>query len=251
MTYGDVLIFLAGLVAGAMNAAGGGGSFVSLPALISIGVPSVTANMSSAIALYVGSITSAWGYRGEFQSLGDVSLSAMFLSTLAGGFAGAMVLLYTPASFFDAILPWLLVLGSLAFAFGPKIAGSVTNSRPHPSSLLIAQFLLGGYGGYFGGAVGVMMMAVWSLFGIHDVKVMNPVKVVLVAAANTVAVICFAVAGGVAWHAIAIMLPAAAVGGYLGARLTLMLNSSLLRSGITLLNFMVTVAFLFFRYAHK
>jgi uncharacterized membrane protein YfcA len=116
---------------------------------------------------------------------------------------------------------------------------------------LVAQVLLGGYGGYFGGAVGIMMMAVWSVFGIHDVKVMNPIKVLLVAAANTVAVICFLVAGAVAWQATALMLVAAALGGYLGARLTLVLNSWHLRVGISVVNFLVTAAFFFLKYRHR
>jgi uncharacterized protein len=117
--HGILIVSLAGLIAGAMNAAAGGGSFVSVPALIYIGIPSVSANMSSTIALYPGSLTSAWAYRGNFQAILNVSVRAMFLATLAGGLVGAVVLLLTPSSAFDKIIPWLLLLGSLAFALGP------------------------------------------------------------------------------------------------------------------------------------
>src|SRR5712675_778338 len=184
-----LIVLTAGLVAGAMNAMAGGGSFISVPALIYVGVPSVSANMSSTVALYPGSITSAWAYRGNFQTILNVSVKALFATTLAGGFAGALLLLLTPSSSFDRILPWLLLLGSVAFAFGPWIGKRLQRHwRPNTSSLLTAQFLLGIYGGYFGGAVGIMMMAVWSVLGFSDIRAMNAIKVVLVVAANTVAV---------------------------------------------------------------
>jgi len=119
----------------------------------------------------------------------------------------------------------------------------LVSTRPHQAVLLFAQFLLGVYGGYFGGAVGIMMMAVWSLFGTHDVKLMNPAKVLLVAAANTIAVACFLAGGTIALQPTATMLIAAALGGYLGARLTLILSSSQLRVAVTALNFVVTIVF--------
>src|ERR1700681_3279514 len=108
------IVFFAGLVAGAMNAFAGGGSFISVPAMIYVGIPSVSANMSSTIALYPGSITSAWAYRGNFQTILNVSVKALFFATLAGGFAGALLLLLTPSSSFDRIIPWLLLFGSVA-----------------------------------------------------------------------------------------------------------------------------------------
>jgi uncharacterized membrane protein YfcA len=239
-----LIVFLAGLAAGAMNAAAGGGSFVSVPALICVGIPSVSANMSSTIALYPGSITSAWAYRHNFQAILEVSLKALFLVTLAGGLAGALLLLLTPGSSFDKIIPWLLLLGSIAFAFGRQLGDKLQKHyRPSAAFLLAAQFLLGIYGGYFGGAVGIMMMAAWSMMGFHDIKAMNAIKVVLVAAANTIAVLCFSVAGKVVWHETLIMLVAAAAGGYLGARLAMRLKSSHIRVGISVINFLITAAF--------
>jgi hypothetical protein len=242
------IVFLAGLIAGAMNAAAGGGSFVSIPALIYVGLPSVSANMSSTIALYPGSLTSGWAYRRNFQPILNVSMKVMFLATLGGGFGGAILLLLTPSSAFDKIIPWLLLLGSLAFAFGPWIGKWLHKFwRPSTAFLLVAQFLLGIYGGYFGGAVGIMMMAVWSLLGLEDVKAMNAVKVVLVAAANTIAVLCFAFAGSVAWRETLVMLMAAALGGYAGARITLLLSRSQIRFGISMINFAITAIFFYTR----
>ena len=181
--HGILIVFLAGLLAGAMNAMADGGSFISVPALIYVGIPSVSANMSSTIALYPGSITSAWAYRGNFQRILNVSVKALFAATLTGGFAGALLLLLTPTSSFDKIIPWLLLLGSVAFALGPWIGKRLQRHwRPNTAFLLAAQFLLGIYGGYFGGAVGIMMMAVWSVMGLTDIRAMNAIKVVLVAA---------------------------------------------------------------------
>ncbi|HEV7521562.1 MAG TPA: sulfite exporter TauE/SafE family protein [Candidatus Angelobacter sp.] len=244
-----LIVLTAGLVAGAMNAIAGGGSFVSVPALIYVGVPSVSANMSSTVALYPGSITSAWAYRGNFQTILNVSVKALFATTLAGGFAGALLLLLTPSSSFDRILPWLLLLGSLAFAFGPWIGKRLQRHwRPNTAFLLSVQFLLGIYGGYFGGAVGIMMMAVWSVIGLTDIRRMNAIKVVLVAAANTIAVLCFAFAGSIAWRQTLVMLLAAAVGGYLGARIALRLSRSQIRIGISVINFLITAVFFYTRF---
>jgi len=241
-----LLVFLAGLAAGAMNAAAGGGSFVSVPALIYVGVPSLSANMSSTIALYPGSITSAWAYRGKLQTILEVPVKALFLATLAGGFGGALLLLLTPSSAFDRMIPWLLLVGSIAFAFGPRIGNRLQQFyRPNATFLLLAQFLLGIYGGYFGGAVGIMMMAVWSVLGLNDIKALNAIKVVLVAAANTVAVLCFAAFGSIAWRAALVMMAAAAAGGFLGAQTALRLKSSHIRAGISVVNFVITAVFFY------
>jgi uncharacterized protein len=246
-----LIVFFAGLIAGAMNAAAGGGSFVSVPALIFVGIPSVSANMSSTIALYPGSLTSGWAYRKNFQPILNVSVKAMFLATLAGGLWGAILLLLTPSSAFDVIIPWLLLLGSFAFAFGPSIGKRLHRHwRSNTAFVLVAQFVLGVYGGYFGGAVGIMMMAVWSVLGLTDIRAMNAVKVVLVAAANTIAVLCFAFAGSVAWRETLIMLVAAALGGYAGAHATLQLSGPQIRIAISIINFLITAAFFYVRLFH-
>ena len=247
--HGALIVFVAGLIAGAMNAAAGGGSFVSVPTLIYAGVPSVSANMSSTIALYPGSLASAWAYRKNFGPILNIPVKALFFTTLIGGFAGALLLLFTPSHSFDKILPWLLLLGSLAFAFGGTIGARLAKHyQPKKIYILLAQFVLGVYGGYFGGAVGIMMLAMWTMLGLEDIRAMNAIKVVLVAAANTIAVICFAVAGTVAWRQTAIMLVAAATGGYLGAHLAMRLKPSRIRIAISVLNFVITGLFFYFRF---
>ncbi len=242
-----VLLFGAGLLAGAMNAAAGGGSFVTFSALISAGVPSVIANATSTVALFPGIFASAYAYRHDFRSFGTVSLRAMLAVSMAGGVAGALLLIFSPARIFDLLVPWLLLFGATVFAVGRQ-AGTLLRRvvRLGPAALLGAQFALGVYGGYFGGAVGIMMMAAWSLFGMSDVLTMSAARTLLVGATNGMAVVCFLVAGLIWWPQALLMLVAAVAGGYGGARLARRADPDRLRAAITVFNFLITAA-IFYR----
>jgi uncharacterized protein len=243
----SVLIFLAGLLAGAMNSAAGGGSFVTLPVLTFMGVPSVIANATSTVALFPGSFASAWAYRNDFKPFEGVSLRALFLASISGGLVGALLLLFTPGKSFDAIFPWLLLVGAVAFSFGRQ-AGAALRRRFHIGlpALLVIQFLLAIYGGYFGGAVGIMTLAVWSLFFFADLTALNAAKTLLVGCMNATAVVCFVIAGKIWWHEALVMLVAAVVGGYIGARVARKVDPSRLRTAITALTFLMT-AIVFYR----
>jgi uncharacterized protein len=214
------LVSIAGFVAGAMNALAGGGSFVSLPALIAAGVPSVQANASSTVALFPGGVVSAWAYRDGLGPVGAVSLRSMAIATLLGGVIGAVLLVWTPTNTFNFVLPWLLLLATLALGFG-RIFGEWLGHRwrLEPPALLSIQFVLGVYGGYFGGAVGIMMMAVWGLVGHHDLKRLNAPRTLLVSSANLMAALTFIIARAVYWPETVVMLVAAAIGGYGGAQI--------------------------------
>src|SRR4051794_29895572 len=238
------LLFGAGLLAGTMNSVAGGGSFVTFPAMIAAGLPSVSANASSTVALCPGSLASAWAYRDDFVPFEGVAMRALIAVSLAGGLLGALLLLLTPSATFDRIVPWLLLVGTLTFAFGRQ--GSVYLRRLvriGPRTMIVAQFALGLYGGYFGGAVGIMMMATWSLLGIHDLKALNAAKTLLAGAMNSIAVACFVVAGKVWWPETLVMLLAAVVGGYVGARVGRRVDQRWLRLAISLLCFGITAAF--------
>jgi uncharacterized protein len=238
------LLLGAGLAAGAMNALAGGGSFVTLPALIIAGVPSVSANASSTVALYPGGLASAWVYRAGLASVCGVPLKPTLAVTFLGGFLGALLLLWTPNAAFDQVLPWLLFLATVTLAAGPRLARFVhMRFRGGLPFVLFVQFLLGIYGGYFGGAVGLMMMAPWSLLGTADLKTLNPPRTLLVSAANTVAVVCFALAGAVDWVAAALVAGGAILGGYSGAHLGKRLPSSLVRAATLFVATAMTIAF--------
>jgi uncharacterized membrane protein YfcA len=233
----------AGFGAGALNALAGGGSFVSLPAMIAAGVPSVQANASSTVALFPGGLASAWAYREGLGPVGEVPLKTLMVVTLLGGSAGAGLLLVTPTATFDRLLPWLLLVAFLALCLGRTLGEWLRlRLRIRPWAVLVLQFWLGIYGGYFGGAVGIMMVAVWGLLDPRDLKSMSAPRTLLVSTANLMAVAIFAVAHAVAWPAALAMLSGATVGGYAGAQLGLRAPARVVRTGTLLLTAGITLA---------
>jgi hypothetical protein len=239
-----LLMLAAGLLAGAMNAAAGGGSFVTIPAMVFVGLPSVAANASSTVALLPGTLASAWAWRRDYRSLQGIPLATLLAISLAGGLVGAVLLLVTSQRAFDHLLPWLLLTGTVAFAFGRPLGAMLRERvRVGRGSVLAAQVLLSIYAGYFGGGVGIMMMAVWGLLGDLDIKAMSALRTLLVSAANLVAVICFAVAGPIHWPETLVMLVAAIVGGYLGALLASRLPAPVLRGFVILFSTAMTALF--------
>jgi uncharacterized membrane protein YfcA len=215
---GAVLVGGAGLIAGTLNALVGGGTFVTLPALIAVGVPSVQANTSSTVALYPSQLVSAWIYRDGFKPLSGVSMRALLIATLIGGAAGAILLLNTSSKVFDKALPWLMLVATLMLMFGRQW-GEWLRQRVHigPKAVIGAQTVLGVYGGYFGGAVGIMMMAAWGLLSERDFKDMNAPRTLLVGSANTVAAGIFIAAHSVYWREAVTLLLGAVAGGLFGA----------------------------------
>lgn len=245
-----ILVFGAGAVAGAMNALAGGGSFVSLPALIAAGVPPVQANASSTVALFPGGLASAWTYRDGLQAVGNVSLRALLVATLFGGLVGALLLLRTSSVAFTFVLPWLLLVASVALAFGRRIGEALrARWRVHARAVLGVQFALGVYGGYFGGAVGIMMMAVWGLLDKRGLKELNAPRTLLVSAANMVAVVAFIVANAVHWHETLAMLAGAILGGYGGAHIGRRAPPGAIRAVTLLATSCITLAFFVKTYA--
>jgi uncharacterized membrane protein YfcA len=239
------LMAAAGLLAGAMNAIAGGGSFVTFPAMVFAGLPPVIANASSTVALFPGSIASTFAYRTDLRGIGGFRLIVLAPISFAAGLAGAMLLLATPSHLFDVIIPWLFLLATLTFAFGARAGIALRRViRIRPGALPVVQFVISVYGGYFGGAVGLMMMAAWSLLTANDdLKSMAPARVLLVSAANGGAVLWFIAAGAVRWPETLAMLGATVIGGYLGARLTRVLPAEIVRRFVIVLTALVTLTF--------
>ncbi|MFT8246103.1 sulfite exporter TauE/SafE family protein [Roseomonas sp. BN140053] len=239
-----LILLGAGLLAGAMNAAAGGGSFVTIPAMVLVGLPALSANASSTIALLPGTLASAWAWRDEFRPLDGIPLRVLLLISLVGGLVGAVLLLVTPTRAFDGLLPWLLLVGTLAFAFGRQLGAALRRRvRIGTGVVLAAQVLLSVYAGYFGGGVGIMMMAMWSLLGDMDVRAMSAARTLLVSVANAVAVVCFALFAPVHWPETLLMLVGAVVGGYFGARLARRVPAERLRLFIILFSIATTIGF--------
>jgi len=238
------LLAVAAFIGGAMNAVAGGGSFVTFPALVFTGVPSIIANASSTVALFPSAFASAWAYRANFRKFEGVATKTILLVSLAGGATGAILLLTTSQRTFDVIIPWLLLLASVIFAFGPWLAPRLRRFIViTPPVFLVLHFIVSIYGGYFGGAVGIVSMALWSLLGHTDIHEMNAAKTLLVGTMNTAAVVCFVLAGKILWVPTLIMLAGALAGGYLGASVVRGLDAKHVRRAVIAISVGVTVAF--------
>ena len=233
-------LVLAGLLAGAMNAVAGGGSFVTFPTLVLVGLPPIAANATSTVALFPGTVASTWAYRSDIQGVAGYRLALLLPISLVG----AVLLLITPGAAFDNVIPWLLLLATLTFAGGRRLSLWLSRRlRIGTGPFLAIQFLLSIYGGYFGGAIGLMMMAVWTLLGTADLKAVAGVRTALVSASNGMAVLCFAAAGAVRWPETLAMMLSSIVGGYYGARFARLLPPAVLRVFVVLLSATVTIAF--------
>jgi hypothetical protein len=211
-----ILLFAAGAWAGAQNALAGGGSFVTLPALMLAGLDARAANITSAVALFPGQVLSGWANRehvGAPEGLGFPMLAA---ASLVGGAAGGLLLLWTPAPTFAAMLPWLVLAATGLFAwgaFGPKLTGRVSGRKA-----LAVQGVIGIYGGYFGGGIGFLMLAALTLAGMA-VRQANATKNALAACMNLTAVAVFAFSDAVVWDRAAVLCVGALAGSWVGARL--------------------------------
>lgn len=229
----DTLLLLAAAaaLAGAVNAAAGGGSLITFPALVWSGLGAVPANVTSTVAMWPSYAGAAAGYREDLP--GRPYFGAGAPAAFAGGATGALLLLTTPSEIFDAIVPVLVVMASALLLLPPfPQAPDEPPPRFRPASLQVAMFLAGAYGGYFGGGLGIVLLAVLTRYLPGDLHQLNAAKVVLSLLINTVAVGAFAVAGPVEWRAVMVMLPAALLGAYLGARVTRRIPAVWLRRGV-------------------
>jgi len=239
------IIVAAGFLAGAMNALAGGGSFVTLPALLAIGTPSVAANATSTVALWPGGLASAVVYRDGLRPIGGIGVRTMLAVTVIGGTIGAGLLLYTPERLFDRLLPWLALLATLAIVLAPRVGPwmQARLGRRTVPLLLAGQLLLGIYGGYYGGAVGLMMTALWSLIDGANIKALAGARVFMGTAANAPAIACFALAGIVHWNTALLLGGGALAGGYAGARLGRRLPAAAIRTATLALCVAITLSF--------
>ncbi|HET6970132.1 MAG TPA: sulfite exporter TauE/SafE family protein [Phenylobacterium sp.] len=239
------LLVGAGLLAGAMNAVAGGGTFVSLPALTAVGLPGTVANATSSTALLPGSLSSVWAYRRDLYPLEGANTPILAALSLAGGGVGAVLLLATSEAAFDLIIPWLLLVATVALAIGPRLnrAMQARGAKARPATIYAVQFALGVYGGYFGGAVGLMMLAAWTLFSGADIIRVTPLRAVMVAAANTIAVFLFIASRNVDWPGALAVMAGAITGGYLGAQVGRRLPPLVFRALVLIVTIGTTAAF--------
>jgi len=213
----------AAFLAGAINSVAGGGTLVSFPALIWLGLNSVAANATSTVAIWPGTVGSAWGYRRELRTA-EARFLAMIAPSLVGGLAGALLLRYTPTATFDRMVPFLILFATLLFMAQEPVQRmlNTADAAAHRSTKWFAcgmlfQLCVGLYGGYFGAGIGILMLAALSILGLQDIHEMNSLKVIFGGSVNGIAAAYFIWARMVYWPYVLLMAVAAILGGFLGA----------------------------------
>lgn len=242
------LYFAAAAYAGAVNSVAGGGTFLTFPMLIFGGMSPLSANITSTVALWPGSIAGAYAYRSELNA-GLKKLIPLLISGLMGGAVGAIVLLATPERTFEGLVPYLLLTATLIFTFGRRLVPLIRRaSRGEPKEERLAGgavflFVLSIYGGYFGAGMGILLLAVFQLVGMESIHKMNALKTLLVVPVNGVSVLIFVAAGKVVWPITLVMVAGALTGGYWGARLSLRVKPDYIRYFVSLVGVAMTAYF--------
>jgi uncharacterized protein len=241
---GLALLFLAGAVASGINAFAGGGTLVSFPVLILLGVPELKANATNSVALWPGSLSSAIGFLphlGRFKG----RLFGLVLPTLLGSGLGSWLLVVTPASLFRTVVPWLILAATLLLLFQPRVREWVSGSKhgAHPATGAVLQFVISVYGGYFGAGMGIMMLAAMALFLDADMHEMNAVKNWLAVVINVVAMGVFLGKGLVLLAPCAAMMGGAVIGGFLSAKAAQKVSSEALRKAVVVYGLAMSAVF--------
>ncbi len=253
-----IFLFVASALGGALNSVAGGGSFISFPALLFSGVAPSAANATNTVALWVGTTASGGAYRKHLDISRRVMIPLAVTSEI-GAVAGAYLLLHTPAQTFLRVLPWLMLGATLLFTFGGRLprgsggsiaggsiaGGSIANDAS-TSALAIAaifELVVAVYGGYFGGGIGILNLAMLAALGMTDIHRMNALKVVLGGIINGVAVITFVLARAVVWKQGSVMIVGALLGGYLGAHYAQKLPGAWIRGFVIVVGTAMTTYF--------
>ncbi len=247
MLEGDVLewvvLILAGYLAGVLNSIAGGGSFLTFPALVWAGVPPIMANATSAVAVLPGYLGGTLGFRQELKELSRRQHLQMSAVGLAGGLLGGGLLLVTPTEIFSRVVPVLLLLATLMFAFGQALLARVRRNG-RPVALLPGLFLVAVYGGYFNGGLGIMLLAMFAAAGMSNMLQMNGLKNWISFVISLISVLAFTVAGKVLWAQALVMMLAATLGGYQGAGLSRILPTPWVKGFVVLVGLVMTLVFL-------
>ncbi len=241
-----VLLSIAAFLAGTLNSIAGGGSFLTFPALVFVGVPPISANATSAVAVFPGYLSGAFGFIKELKAFGLQSLLALTLLAVIGGIAGALLLLVTPSDVFKTVVPYLLLFATGLFAFGDKITTYLeAKGKEQKSDNWFLTLLVTTYGGYFNGGLGIVLLALFSALGYRDIHLMNGLKNLLSFILSAASIVTFAIAGIVDWNWAIIMMVAATLGGYFGAVIARKMSKKVIRILIVIVGLSMSIAFYF------
>ncbi len=237
------------LLAGGVNSVAGGGSLILFPTLVALGLGTVEANVTNSVVQWPGYLGGVAGFREEYAGQRG-RLVRFGLVALLGGAAGSVLLLTTPSEAFDVVVPVLVLLASVLLAFQPLVNRRLRRSeddaaRRDPAWLYVLLFLATVYGGYFGGALGVILVGLLGV-ALHRLRLANALKSALSAVTATISLVVFAIFGDVHWGVVAVAAPASLVGGFLGARVATRIPTTPLRVFIVVFGVAVSV-YLFLR----
>jgi uncharacterized membrane protein YfcA len=247
---------IAAFLAGGINSVAGGGTLITFPTLMALGLPPVIANATNTVAIWPGSLGSLWGFRREFRET-DAKMRWMVIPSLLGGATGALLLRFTPPSVFERLVPFLILFATLIFAARAPIQKLIRSAHPEvhrtPKWFVTAmsfQLLVGLYGGYFGAGIGIMMLSALSILGMTDMLKMNALTSLYALCINGVAALLFIWARMIFWPYVLVMAIAAIIGGYAAAGLARKIGSDRVRLFVIVVGFTIS-GVLFFRMLHR
>jgi hypothetical protein len=246
----------AALLAGFINSVAGGGTLITFPTLLALGLPAVIANATNTVAIWPGSLGSLWGFRREFGQT-DAKMRWMVIPSLVGGAAGALLLRFTPPSVFEKLVPFLILFATLIFTARAPIQKLIRSAHPEAHrttkwfvSALVFQLFVGLYGGYFGAGIGIMMLSALSILGMTDLLKMNALTSLYALCINGVAALLFIWAKMIFWPYVLVMAIASIVGGYGAAGIARKIGSDRLRWFVIVVGFSIS-GMLFYRMFHR
>jgi uncharacterized membrane protein YfcA len=246
----EALVFVAAVIAGGINSVAGGGMLVSFPTMIWLGIPPITANATNTVAIWTGTLGSAWGYRRELRGV-DPRVYALIVPSVVGSVAGAVLLAYTPSEVFDRLVPLLILFATCLFMAQEPIQRRFNLSAAHAarshwlSWTMFFQFGVAVYGGYFGAGIGILMLAALSLMGHSDIHQMNGLKNLLATCINVVAAVYFAFAGLVFWRDAFFLAAGAVTGGVAGVHVARRIGRTAVRRIVVAIGFAMAVSLMF------
>jgi uncharacterized membrane protein YfcA len=242
MNWHDIVLVIASFAAGAMNALAGGGSFLTFPALLYAGLDARAANITSTIALFPQQVTTGLAGRAMVAGAAGLSFAALFWISLIGGGLGALLLLATPSHIFARLVPYLVLFATVVFAWGSFLRrpGAPAVARLGRRDAMTIQFLIAIYGGYFGGGIGILMLAALTAAG-QAIRAAGASKNVLAGVMNAGAVAIFLAEAHVAWRLVLHVAIAAIIGGQAGVYVLKRVNERLLRAGVVIIGLALTI----------
>lgn len=238
-----LILGVAAFCAGVLNTVAGGGTFLTFPALVYTGVPVVAANATSAVAVFPGYLGGALGFRRELAAFDRGRLLRIVVATAVGGLIGSLLLLVSSNEAFSVVVPFLLLAATLAFTFGDRVQDWARRHRVGKPEGWGGTVLASIYGGYFNGGLGIVLLALFSFWGMRDLNAMNGLKNGLSFILSAISVATFAAAGIVAWPQAALMMAAATVGGYAGAPIARVLPRTVIRGVVFAVGVIMSAVF--------